>query len=157
MQNILAFKQNENVARNVILFLGDGMGVSTVTGGRIYSGQLQGQTGEEYELTFDKFPYVALSKVMRSQGSRDPMKCHNYGYFLPVVGSTAIDAATDGGERLLLGEYTLKTYIKRFTPTIFSNVATKYGNTFFFATSIGDSRRCFEKSTPVVLTNLIQN
>lgn len=33
---------NKNIAKNVILFLGDGMGVSTVTGGRIRKGQMQG-------------------------------------------------------------------------------------------------------------------
>jgi len=50
-------------AKNVVLFLGDGMGVSTVTAGRIYVGQQQGQTGEEYELAFDKFDNVALVKT----------------------------------------------------------------------------------------------
>ena len=39
------------------------MGVSTVTAGRIYAGQLRNQSGEEFLLAFDKFPHVALSKV----------------------------------------------------------------------------------------------
>ncbi|KAL8620066.1 hypothetical protein ACOMHN_015348 [Nucella lapillus] len=51
------------VAKNVILFLGDGMGVSTVTTGRILAGQLEGQNGEEFKLSFDSFPNVALSKT----------------------------------------------------------------------------------------------
>ena len=63
LQDVLTSRPNENVARNVILFLGDGMGISTVTAARIYSGQLEGQPGEEYQLTFDKFPNVALAKV----------------------------------------------------------------------------------------------
>ena len=63
LQQILSIQQNENVARNVILFLGDGMGISTVTAGRIYAGQLKGQTGEEHQLAFDKFPNVALAKA----------------------------------------------------------------------------------------------
>jgi alkaline phosphatase len=50
-------------AKNVILFLGDGMGISTVTAARIFAGQQQGQTGEEYELAFDKFRNVALVKT----------------------------------------------------------------------------------------------
>jgi len=54
---------NTNVAKNVILFLGDGMGVSTVTAGRIYDAQLKGQHGEESFLAFEKFPHVALSKT----------------------------------------------------------------------------------------------
>ena len=33
-------------ARNLILFLGDGMGPSTVTAARILEGQLRGQAGE---------------------------------------------------------------------------------------------------------------
>ena len=37
----------EPKAKNVILFIGDGMGISTVTAGRIYAGQKRGQTGEE--------------------------------------------------------------------------------------------------------------
>jgi len=48
---------------NVILFLGDGMGISTVTAARIFAGQLQGQYGEEFDLAFDKFDNVALVKT----------------------------------------------------------------------------------------------
>ena len=63
----LALQQRHNmgVARNVILFLGDGMGVSTVTAARIYKGQKDGRTGEETQLNFEKFPYAAFSKVIR--------------------------------------------------------------------------------------------
>lgn len=51
------------IARNVILFVGDGMGVSTVTAARILEGQLRGETGEENLLSFERFPYTALSKT----------------------------------------------------------------------------------------------
>ncbi|KAK2496745.1 hypothetical protein MC885_012820 [Smutsia gigantea] len=54
---------NTNVAKNIILFLGDGMGVSTVTAARILKGQLHHSPGEETRLEMDKFPYVALSKT----------------------------------------------------------------------------------------------
>ncbi|MEQ8955639.1 MAG: alkaline phosphatase, partial [Gammaproteobacteria bacterium] len=50
-------------ARNVILFVGDGMGVSTVTAARILEGQLRGESGEENMLFFENFPNVALSKT----------------------------------------------------------------------------------------------
>jgi len=50
-------------AKNVILFVGDGMGVSTVTAARILEGQLKGMTGEENMLSFDMFPYTAMSKT----------------------------------------------------------------------------------------------
>ena len=51
------------IARNVILFIGDGMGVSTVTAARIFDGQSLGMTGEEHELIFETFPHVALIKT----------------------------------------------------------------------------------------------
>jgi alkaline phosphatase len=51
------------VARNVILFIGDGMGVSTVTAIRILDGQNKGMPGEENVLSFERFPHVALSKT----------------------------------------------------------------------------------------------
>ncbi len=50
-------------AKNVILFLGDGMGISTVTAARILEGQLRGQSGEENTLSFENFPYTALIKT----------------------------------------------------------------------------------------------
>ena len=50
-------------AKNVILFVGDGMGVSTVTAARILEGQQKGLPGEGHRLYFEKFPYVALSKT----------------------------------------------------------------------------------------------
>ncbi|KAM4771079.1 intestinal-type alkaline phosphatase 1-like [Rhinophrynus dorsalis] len=45
------------------MFLGDGMGVTTITAARIYQGQLAGKLGEENILEMETFPYVALSKV----------------------------------------------------------------------------------------------
>ena len=50
-------------AKNVIFFLGDGMGISTVTAARIFAGQSAGATGEEYDLAFDRFPHLALIKT----------------------------------------------------------------------------------------------
>ena len=37
----------EPKAKNVILFIGDGMGISTITAARIYEAQKRGETGEE--------------------------------------------------------------------------------------------------------------
>ena len=50
-------------AQNVILFIGDGMGVSTVTAARIFDGQSKGLSGEEHSLTFESFPNTALVKT----------------------------------------------------------------------------------------------
>jgi len=54
---------NNRKAKNVILFVGDGMGVSTLTAARILEGQLNGKTGEENRLSFESFPNLALSKT----------------------------------------------------------------------------------------------
>lgn len=50
-------------ARNVIVFVGDGMGVSTVTAGRIYDGQQRGVDGESNVLAFERLPHTALVKT----------------------------------------------------------------------------------------------
>ncbi len=50
-------------ARNVILFLGDGMSLATVSAARIMEGQLRGETGEENLLYFERFPHLALAKT----------------------------------------------------------------------------------------------
>mgnify|MGYP000299990991 CR=1 FL=1 len=58
-----AAKNSRKHAKNIILFVGDGMGVSTVTAARIYDGQLKGKTGEENRLFFETLPYQAMSKT----------------------------------------------------------------------------------------------
>lgn len=56
-------ERNMRKAKNVILFVGDGMGISTITAARILAGQLEGAPGEETRLSFENFPYLALSKT----------------------------------------------------------------------------------------------
>ncbi len=50
-------------AKNIILFIGDGMSISTITAARILAGQQLGQTGEEYQLSFEKMPFTGLVKT----------------------------------------------------------------------------------------------
>lgn len=50
-------------AKNVILFVGDGMGISTLTAARILNGQNNGKPGEEGYLSFETFPSSALIKT----------------------------------------------------------------------------------------------
>ncbi|KAK9401480.1 intestinal-type alkaline phosphatase [Crotalus adamanteus] len=50
-------------AKNLILFLGDGMGIPTITATRILKGHLQNPPSPESPLSVDSFPYVALSKT----------------------------------------------------------------------------------------------
>ncbi len=63
---INAFRTIDNkrgAARNIILFVGDGMGVSTVTAARILDGQNRGGPGEDHQLSFEKFPFTGFSKT----------------------------------------------------------------------------------------------
>ena len=54
---------NTNKAKNVILFVGDGMGISTLTAARILQGQQRGEAGEENLLSFETLPYTAIVKT----------------------------------------------------------------------------------------------
>ena len=54
---------NAKKAKNIILFVGDGMGVSTVTAARIFEGQMKGIDGERNLLSFEKLPYLAMAKT----------------------------------------------------------------------------------------------
>jgi alkaline phosphatase len=63
IKHALNYKENRNIAKNLILFLGDGMGITTVTAGRIYKGQQKKKNGEE-EVTFmESLDHIALSKT----------------------------------------------------------------------------------------------
>ena len=50
-------------ARNVIIFIGDGMGVSTLTAGRIHQGQIRGADGESLVTAMDGLSHTALVKT----------------------------------------------------------------------------------------------
>lgn len=63
LTSAIKMKPNTGVAKNVILFIGDGLGVSTLNAARIYRGQKNNKTGEETVLEWEKFPYAAFSKV----------------------------------------------------------------------------------------------
>ncbi len=59
---------NTNKAKNVILFVGDGMGITTITAARILDGQQKKSPygGEESSLSFERFPYLAHSKTYQA-------------------------------------------------------------------------------------------
>ena len=50
-------------AKNVIVFLGDGMSLTTVAAARIFEGQHNGGSGEENALSWERFPQTAFSKT----------------------------------------------------------------------------------------------
>ncbi len=61
-------KLNLNRAKNVIIFVGDGMSLPTLTAARIYKAQKEvhfdgSVRGEESLLFFEQLPHVGLSRV----------------------------------------------------------------------------------------------
>ncbi len=67
----------QNKAKNVILFVGDGMGISTLTAARILQGQQAGKSGEEGYLSFEKFPFSALVKTYNVDAQTPRFCWHN--------------------------------------------------------------------------------
>ncbi|KAM5266731.1 intestinal-type alkaline phosphatase-like [Hipposideros larvatus] len=87
-------------AKNLILFLGDGMGMTTVTAARILKGQQNGKLGPETPLAMDQFPYLALSKtynvdrsVPDSAGTGTAYLCGVKGNYLTIGVSAAARAS----------------------------------------------------------------
>ncbi|EIL97114.1 alkaline phosphatase [Rhodanobacter thiooxydans] len=50
-------------AKNVIVFLGDGMSIPTIAAAHVLAGERAGVDGESYRLSFEKFPFSALSRT----------------------------------------------------------------------------------------------
>jgi alkaline phosphatase len=63
IEEMLQRHENTRIAKNVIMFLGDGMGVSTVTAGRIRKGQMKGQLGEDFLTEMEQFAHLGLAKT----------------------------------------------------------------------------------------------
>ncbi|ETN62062.1 alkaline phosphatase [Anopheles darlingi] len=57
VEQLVKKKENTNRAKNVIMFLGDGMSIATVAMARVYAG------GEEKPLFFEEFPYIGMAKT----------------------------------------------------------------------------------------------
>lgn len=108
-------------AKNVILFIGDGMGISTITAARIYAGQSAGEDGESHHLAMDSLPYSALSKT--------------YSHNFQVADSAGTAAAMVSGMKTLSGVLGVTAAVS------FGNCATLPGNeadtVFEFASRAG--------------------
>ncbi len=63
LESALDRPQPKRRARNIILFIGDGMGINSVTAGRIFAGQARGLDGASYRLSFETLPYAGFSKT----------------------------------------------------------------------------------------------
>ncbi|XP_030558523.1 membrane-bound alkaline phosphatase [Drosophila novamexicana] len=71
-------------AKNLIMFLGDGMSLTTLAAARILKGQLKGNTGEEDALSFEKFPYTGLSRTYCSNAQVPDSACTATAYLCGV-------------------------------------------------------------------------
>ncbi|XP_068083961.1 membrane-bound alkaline phosphatase-like [Anabrus simplex] len=91
---------NTNKARNVIMFLGDGMSIPTLAAARTYQGQMEGRTGEESNLFFENFPYTGLSKTYCVNSQVADSACTATAYLCGVkgnMGTIGVTAAVDRG------------------------------------------------------------
>ncbi|XP_014091128.3 alkaline phosphatase [Bactrocera oleae] len=90
-------KLNTNLAKNIILFLGDGMSIPTLTAGRVYLG------GEEKQFSFERFPYVGLSKTYCTNTQVADSACTATAYLGGVktnYGTIGVSAAVEPNDCL---------------------------------------------------------
>ena len=100
-------------AKNVIIFVGDGMGISTLTAARIFEGQQRGESGEENRLSFEQFPFSALSKTYSANQQTSDSA--------PTMSAIITGVKTDEGvfgvdQNVVLGDY--KTVSGNETPSL---------------------------------------
>ena len=83
LDEALRLEPNKKLAKNIVLVIGDGMSLSTNTGGRIYKGQRQGKDGTSSELIWDKFPYVGnVLKIFKAWYFRLENMCLDWNIFI---------------------------------------------------------------------------
>ncbi|KAH8321386.1 hypothetical protein KR074_003470 [Drosophila pseudoananassae] len=75
---------NTKKAKNIIMFLGDGMPIATIAAARILKGQRQGKTGEESSLSFEQFPYTGLSRTYCANAQVPDSACTATAYLCGV-------------------------------------------------------------------------
>ncbi|MCB1024593.1 MAG: alkaline phosphatase [Acidobacteria bacterium] len=101
----IKFKRRK--AKNVILFLGDGMSISTLAAARILEGQLRGESGEENLLSFEQFPFSALSRTYSvNQQTSDSAPTMS----AIMTGVKTVDGAISVNQNILNGEKTGRQY-----------------------------------------------
>ncbi|XP_045772643.1 membrane-bound alkaline phosphatase-like [Maniola jurtina] len=92
---------NTKVAKNVILFLGDGMSIPTLAATRVYLGRKYGQTGEELKLSFETFPFTGLAKTYCVDHNVADSACSGTAYFSGVKansGTLGLSGAVKRGD-----------------------------------------------------------
>jgi len=108
-------------AKNVILFIGDGMGISTITAARIFDGQSKGMSGEDNKLSFEEFDNLALVKT--------------YNLDAQVADSAGTASAMNTGMKTQIGKINVRPDAlyagcadsAAIPPTLFADLAEKAG------------------------------
>ncbi|CAG9788274.1 unnamed protein product [Diatraea saccharalis] len=108
LEEALHTKWNLNAAKNVIIFVGDGMGPNTVTATRMYMG------GESHRLSYEQFPHMGLLKTYSADKMVPDSACSATALFSGVKinkDTIGVDASVKRGdcERSLLPETRLKS------------------------------------------------
>lgn len=68
VRQALMVQTRPHKAKNIILFIADGQGVTSSYLSRLWQGQLAGGYGDEYVQSFEKFPHLALAKTYSLNG-----------------------------------------------------------------------------------------
>jgi len=92
---------NKNVARNVIMFLGDGMGIPSHTAGRILKGQMQGYSGEDYVSAMDSLDHTGFSRTYAVDKAGTDSAASATAYLCGVkanYGNTGVNAKVKYGD-----------------------------------------------------------
>ncbi|MFC3100151.1 alkaline phosphatase [Altererythrobacter lauratis] len=63
LERLRAVQPIDGPARNIIIFIGDGFGVTTLTAARIHQGQQRGVDGESFVTAMDTLPHSALVRT----------------------------------------------------------------------------------------------
>ncbi len=116
LERARALRPVEGRARNVVLFVGDGMGLSTVTAARILQGQLRGEPGEGNLLRFERLPYVALAKTYNTNQQTPD----SAGTMTALVtgsktraGVLSVDESVPRGDHRAVADHRLRTLLER--------------------------------------------
>ncbi|XP_030372167.1 membrane-bound alkaline phosphatase [Scaptodrosophila lebanonensis] len=97
----LNFVRNTKKAKNIILFLGDGMGLATLAAARSYIG------GESEKLSFEQFPYTGLSKTYSVDKIVPDSACTSTSYLCGVkanYGTIGVNANVKRGDCAAMAE-----------------------------------------------------
>ena len=63
LESALSLTPNTNLARNIIIMIGDGMSLPTVTAARVYKAQQQKREFTSTKLAWETLDYAGFSKV----------------------------------------------------------------------------------------------